>query len=247
METTIDGMTNSNSQFLIEKGMDMQPELDGLRAKLASLEQLQQSAADPPKKRECLVSMDGQPDEGKTGGYPASNTEATPATVPPASDTAPPASNAEEQKCENADQKVEGDAGKRDGSRAEAQKEEEDAEQDEEDKKAQDKPPEYAHDPKLAAMITAMFAAAKSGSVPVLTKLMEKSGGRTDWRQDYNMRTLLHVAAMADKIQACAWLEAKGAYIDASDKDGKKPYELAGPKVKQVYQKYGSFIAKEED
>eukprot|EP00435_Cladocopium_sp_Y103_P023080 s975_g5.t1 len=53
--------------------------------------------------------------------------------------------------------------------------------------------------------------------------------------------TLLHAAAEADMLTMCVLLEELGADLEATDQNGKRPWEVAGPFCSETFNNYGSF------
>lgn len=94
-----------------------------------------------------------------------------------------------------------------------------------------------------------LFRAARTGQLELLSWLLEEIGGiylsneAVHWREKGGARpSLLHVAAEADLVAACAILEERGADLEALDDRGRQPCQVAGPCVREVWEEYGSFL-----
>lgn len=92
----------------------------------------------------------------------------------------------------------------------------------------------------------ALFLAARKGSIAVLNYMHSMLGGTHVllWQEQcFPGTSLLHAAAAAGSLAVCAWLEEQGADLAAVDGNGKKPFEVATPTVRECWDLHKSFIA----
>lgn len=93
-----------------------------------------------------------------------------------------------------------------------------------------------------------LFYVARNGSVRMLQLLLDEMcknhPDALHWREagaQGGGATLLHAAAEADMLTMCVLLEDLGADLEATDQNGKRPWEVAGPFCAETFNNYGSF------